>query len=60
MIKKIEKEQIWVSLTTGEVIETDAEAREFYKAGHDLQFQYRYRYDDGEWTSWKYGIPWEH
>ena len=60
MIKIIEKEEIWISLTTGEVVETSIEARELYKAGHNIRFQYRYRYNDGEWGRWKYGIPWEH
>ena len=57
---KTEREQIWMSLETGEVVETHAEAMELYRAGHELQIKYRYRYNDGDWLDWQDGPQWVH
>ena len=61
MIEKMttEREQIWVSLDTGEVAETHDEAMALYRDGHELQIQYRYAYN-GVWGGWNYGPQWVH
>jgi hypothetical protein len=69
MIEKlvIEKEQIYISLETGEVVDTHAEAMKLYRAGHEIQIKYRYRYNGGEycynggiWDPWIDGPYWAH
>ena len=47
MIEKliIEKETIYMSLETGEVVENQVDAMELYRAGADIQIQYRNRYN---------------
>lgn len=56
----IEKETMYMSLETGEVVETQAEAMELYRAGADIQIQYRYRHNGGEWEGWNNGPMWVH
>ncbi len=56
----IEKETIYVSLDTGEVVDTHAEALGLYGEGHTVQIQYRYRYNGGDWEGWNDGPQWIH
>lgn len=56
----IEKETIYMSLETGEVVATQAEAMELYREGADIQIQYRYRHNGGNWSDWNYGPTWVH
>ena len=62
MITKMsmEKEQIYMSLETGEVVDTHTEAMELYRAGHEIQIMYRYRYNGGEWGPFTNGPYWAH
>jgi hypothetical protein len=62
MIEKliIEKETIYMSLETGEVVENQADAMELYRAGADIQIQYRNRHNRGMWSEWKNGPVWVH
>lgn len=62
MITKMsmEKEQIYMSLETGEVVDTHDEAMELYREGHEIQIKYRYHYNGGEWGSWTDGPYWAH
>lgn len=62
MITKItvEKETIYMNLETGEVVETQAEAMEWYRKGTDVQVKYRYRHNGGKWKDWNDGPKWVH
>ena len=62
MITKMsmEREQIYMSLETGEVVDTHDEAMKLYREGHEIQIKYRYRYNGGEWGSWTDGPYWAH
>jgi len=62
MIEKlvIEKETAYMSLETGEVVDTHAEAMELYREGHEIQILYHYRYNGGEWEPWTNGPYWAH
>ena len=56
----IEKEQIYISRETGELVETHAEAMALYNEGHEIQIRYRYRFDGGTWQPWIDGPYWAH
>lgn len=56
----IEKETIYVSSETGELVDTQAEAMELYRAGAPIQVMYRYRHNGGAWSPFKNGPKWEH
>lgn len=62
MIEKllIEKETAYMSLETGEVVDTQAEAMELYRDGHRIQVMYHNRYNGGEWEPWTEGPYWAH
>lgn len=62
MIEKLtmEKETIYMSLETGEVVDTHAEAMALYRDGHRIQIMYHYRYNGGEWEPLRNGPTWEH
>jgi len=62
MITKMsmEKEQIYMSLETGEVVDTHNEAMELYREGHEIQIKYHYCYNGGEWEPWIDGPYWAH
>ena len=62
MIEKLimEKETIYMSLETGEVVDTHAEAMELYRDGHRIQVMYHNRYNGGEWEPLRNGPTWEH
>ena len=55
-----ERETVWMSCETGEVVESHREAMELYRAGHEIKIQYRYRYNGGEWEPWQEGPQWVH
>lgn len=56
----IEKETVYMSLETGEVVDTHTEAVKLYREGADIQIQYRYRYNDDLWSKWENGPQWVH
>lgn len=56
----IEKETIYMSLETGEVVDTHTEAIKLYREGVDIQLKYRYRYDGDSWSNWNDGPMWVH
>lgn len=56
----IEKETIYMNLETGEIVENQAEAMEWYRAGDDVQIKYRYRHNGGKWEGWNDGPQWVH
>lgn len=56
----MERETIYMSLETGEVVDTHVEAMELYRAGADIQIQYRNRYNMGPWGEWNNGPMWVH
>ena len=62
MIEKlvIEKETAYMSLETGEVVNTQAEGMELYRDGHRIQVIYHLRYHGGEWGDWQNGPQWVH
>ena len=62
MIEKLimEKETIYMSLETGEVVDTHTEAIKLYREGADIQLQCRYRYDGYSWSNWSDGPKWVH
>ena len=62
MIEKltIEREQIYMSLETGEVVDTHDEAMELYREGHEIRILSHYRYNGGEWEPWTEGPYWAH
>ena len=57
---KMERETCWVSMTTGEVFENQAEAVKAYSDGDTLMVLYRTRYNDGDWYDWVDGPQWVH
>ena len=56
----IEKETAYMSLETGEVVDTQAEAMELYRDGHRIQVMYHNRYNGGKWEDWRNGPQWVH
>ena len=62
MIEKLtmEKETVYMSLETGEVVDTHAEGIDLYREGHRIQILYHYRYNGGEWEPFRNGPTWEH
>ena len=62
MIEKvvIEKETIYISLDTGELIDNRKLAVALYNAGHTIQIQFRHRYNNGNWSPWLDGPQWVH
>ena len=56
----IEKETMYMSLETGEVVDTHTEAIKLYREGADIQILYRYRQDGDSWSDWKNGPYWAH
>ena len=62
MIEKLfmEKETIYMSLETGEVVDSHTEAIKLYREGADIQLKYRYRYDGDSWSNWNDGPTWVH
>ena len=58
--KEMEKEQIYMSLETGEVVDTHYEAMNLYREGHEIQILYRCRRDGEEWGPFTEGAYWAH
>ena len=58
----LEREVVFMSLETGEVVDSHFEAMELYRAGHMIQVMFRNCYNEGEWGPLQKGpvwMPWE-
>ena len=58
MKEVVERETVYMSLETGEVVDTQYEAMELYREGHLIQVRFRNRYNNGEWGPLQYGPVW--
>ena len=56
----IERETLFESLETGEIVETHAEAMELFRAGADIAILTRTRENGGEWSDLIQRLVWEH
>ena len=56
----MEREQMYMSLETGEVVDTHKEAVALYNLGERIQILYRYRFNEEPWGDWRHGPIWTH
>ena len=49
-----------MSLETGELLETHADAVAHYNEGNRVQVMYYFEFGDGTYSPWNYGPIWEH
>ena len=58
--ENMEKEQVYMSLETGEVVDDHYKAMSLYRDGHEIQILYRVRHDGEEWGPFTEGAYWAH